>query len=145
MTISTAPFPLCCSARVIHNFGGGHVGEIEDYSKKEAIAAIKAIIKTYKPQYAVLVAMPTSTQPNAYAALEELGFYHHPDGIDGGGNYARLKHKMSCMFLPLNEWDEKAFNERYDPKKDEYIDGPNHGVKAKTGGGHDPFDDDDDD
>src|SRR3546814_5478912 len=101
MTISTAPFPLCCSAKVIYGFGGGHVGQIEDYSKKEAIVAIKKLIKRYKPLCAVLVAMPTSTQPNAYAALEELGFYHHPGGIDGGGSYAESKHKMSCMFLPL--------------------------------------------
>src|SRR3546814_17339347 len=81
MTISTAPFPLCCSAKVIYGFGGGHVGQIEDYSKKEAIVAIKKLIKRYKPLCAVLVAMPTSTQPNEYAALEELGFYHHQGGI----------------------------------------------------------------
>src|SRR3546814_16401273 len=85
--------------------------------------------------------MPTSTQPNAYAALEELGFYHHPGGIDGGGSYAESKHKMSCMFIPLNEWDEKAFNEGYDPKKDDYIDGPDYGVKSAAGTGLDVFND----
>lgn len=133
MAVSLAPFPLCCTARVLYNFGGGHIGQTEDYSKRDLISIVKNMLTVHKKTCAVVVAIPTSTQPNAVAALEELGFYWHPDGMAGGGTHVYGKqHAMHCMFMPLNEWDEKAFDDRYDPKKDDYIDGPNFGVKDNS-------------
>lgn len=128
MAISTTGFPGCCTARVLYNFGGGHVGQRENHTKAEVIKQVKNILSNLKRDFvASVVAMPTTTQPNAVAALEELGFYHHPDGIEGGGYFkSGTPHKMCCMFMPLNEWDEKEFNERYDPEEDEYEDKPSY-------------------
>lgn len=125
---NTTGFPLCCSARVFNDFGGGHVGQAEGWTKAELIKWLRSRLNACKPYYATVVAIVTTTQPNAFAALEEVGFYGHPDGISGGGYRPPAKnHKMCVMFMPLNEWDEKKFLDEYNPKKDKYKDGPNRG------------------
>lgn len=121
-------FPLCCSAEVIADFGGGHIGQIENYAKKDIINWVKAKLTSLKRGHntAVVLAIPTSTQPNAIAALEELGFYGAPDPRTCSRT-RRGAHKMYPMFLPMQEWDEKKFNSQYNPEKDEYVDRPNWG------------------
>jgi hypothetical protein len=122
-------FTDCCSGAIFSGFGGGHVGETESWSKRELIKWLCDKLTKCKLRYATVVAIPTSSQPNAIAALEEVGFYQHPDGVDGGGYRLTKSHKMCVMFMPLYEWDEKKFLESYDPNKDDYKDKPNRGEK----------------
>lgn len=125
-------FPWCCSAKVIAEFGGGHVGQIEGWPKRELVKWLAHYLTQLKKECASVVAIPTTTQPNAIAALEEIGFYMHPDGEKGGGKVPHSSaHRVTVMFLPLNEWDSKEFSERYDPKKDKYVDKPNSGAVFK--------------
>lgn len=105
-------YPYCCSALVICDFGGGHQREMENFTKQEAIKGIKRAMA--RGGASLYTAVVTSTQPNAIAAFEELGFYGHPSiEID-------KEHRMFPFFLPIKEWDEKAFDARYNPKKDKY-------------------------
>lgn len=119
--------PGCCSAKIIVDFGGGHVGQTENFTKQEVIRWVKKQLSLLKrDRKAVVLAIPTSTQPNAIAALEELGFYSHPNpevcAITPKG-----RHKILPMFIALNEWDEEAFDKRYDPTLDTYENKKNNG------------------
>src|SRR3546814_8651008 len=49
--------------------------------------------------------------------------------------------RTDTLFPYTTLFRSKAFNEGYDPKKDEYIDGPNYGVKSAAGTGLDVFND----
>lgn len=126
-------FPLCCSATVIADFGGGHVGQTENHTKKVIIDWVKGKLTMLKREHntAVVFAIPTSTQPNAIAALEELGFYGAPNPKTCSRT-KREAHKMYPMFLPMQEWDEKKFNSEYNPEKDKYVDKPNWGRPANN-------------
>jgi len=126
-------FPDCCSAFIYSGFGGGHIDETEDFTKQECIKWLCKNLTASKRSRATVVAILTTTQPNAIAAFEEVGFYMHPDGDAGGGVSPYTKnHRMSVMFMPLTEWDEKRFNEQYDPEKDTYVNQKNNGIKAAT-------------
>lgn len=113
-------FPNCCAAIVVSCFGGGHEGQTEDWTKQAVIDYFVKNLKSWKNnQRAVVFCCPTTSQPNAIAALRELGFYGYEEDEKGCAGYSR-RHRMFPFFLPLMEWDEKAFKEKYDPEKDEY-------------------------
>ena len=122
----TEDFPYCCSACVIVDFGGGHKGETEDYTKQEAIKGISKLLS--RSRCKTVFALVTSSQPNAKAALEEMGFYTHPNP-----DMCATKHKMYPYFIHRNEWDRKAFEARYDPEKDTYNNIKNKGKDSLKG------------
>jgi len=78
--IGVAPFPQCCTARVIHSFGGTHTAIVTDRVPKESIIrAIKRKISHYEEHgIAMLVATTNDEQVEANKALRELGFSHSP-------------------------------------------------------------------
>lgn len=117
-------FPYCCSAEVIVDFGGGHTHERESYTKEEAIKGIKYYLSNSNAK--TIFALVTSTQPNAKAALEEIGFYTHPDP-----SMCATRHKMFPYFIHRKEWNRKEFEARYNPEKDTYVNGKNKGLKFK--------------
>lgn len=124
-------FPGCCKAKVLYRFGGGHVGQIENHTKQQVIEYVKNSLRSLKGRSALLFAVPTSAQPNAIAALEEMGFYSAPDYK----TCSRIKsdrHKLIPFFIPLSEWNEKEFNKRYDPIKDTYKNKRNSGLAPNT-------------
>lgn len=118
-------FSGCCKAEILYDFGGGEsTDKKEDYTKKSIIKWVKKKLTRMKKDGTALVfAVATSTQPNAVAALEELGFYGHPKPKKCHGN--NEDHKVMPFFLNLSEWDEEKFDSRYNPDTDQYKDRPN--------------------
>lgn len=121
-------FPSCCGARVIVDFGAGYAGaESESHTKQQVIAWVADQLHKLK-SVAVVYAMPTSSQPNAIAALEELGFYTHPNPDICYNSSGAKRHKLLPYFIAPKEFDLKGFNSRYNPEEDDYENKPNNGI-----------------
>ena len=111
-------FPSCCSARIICNFGGGHEGQTEAWTKQAIIDYMKDTLDDFKNnEIALAFCCVTTSQPNAIAALVELGFYGYTD--KGAVGYSEV-HRVFPFFMPLMEWDREKFNREYDPESDKY-------------------------
>lgn len=111
-------FPNCCAARVISNFGGGHEAQAEGWTKQAIIDYMKKTLDDFKDdEIALAFCCVTTTQPNAIAALVELGFYGYDD--KGAVGYVK-RHRVFPFFLPLMEWDRKKFDSEYNPELDTY-------------------------
>lgn len=81
-----SPYPQCCRAQVLHDFGAGHFSEHGDeYAKHRASAEdIKKFLDSSisglrASGIQVLFACPTSHQPEAIEALTEYGFFGAPE------------------------------------------------------------------
>lgn len=81
-----SPYPQCCRAQVLHDFGAGHFSEHGDGFKghRASAAEIKrfldnSIVNLQKSYIQVLFACPTNHQPEAIEALTEYGFFGAPE------------------------------------------------------------------
>lgn len=76
-----APYPNCCKARVLCQFGAGHLHEHNfPASKRVSKEQIKEYLDYHVPALRieginVIFACPTNHQPEAIEALTEYGFY----------------------------------------------------------------------
>lgn len=121
MSLKLSPYPQCCKAMVIHNFGAGHLSEHGDVYKdirstqEEITNFLTKSVKVLSSQgIQVLFACPTNHQPEAIEALTAFGFHSAPTedlkaververtsirSADGSvERYEEIVHQMNPMF-----------------------------------------------
>lgn len=78
----------CCKARILYNFGAGHLSEADEVrttkcvrdSKEKILDYLKEVMPRLQQEgVQVLFACPTNHQPEAIEALTEFGFYGAPE------------------------------------------------------------------
>lgn len=86
--MNSASFPGCCTATILHNFGGTDITVgTRTRKSKEAIRKYLQQKLDWAKGYHCLVVITNSEQKAANAVLKELGFehsdwmskYHHPE------------------------------------------------------------------
>lgn len=102
MELMSNRMALCCGALEIGHFGGGEtVHTLEHQLPKDEIErAVKEKIKTARGRgFSIVFATTMCNQPNAAAALKELGFH----GTDPAPMTYNSDRKIQGWILPLNE------------------------------------------
>lgn len=79
-----SPYPQCCKANVLHDFGYGHLSETSSKHVRPTKEQVLSYLNSVMPQLSnsgiqVLFACPTNHQPEAIEALTEFGFFGAPD------------------------------------------------------------------
>ena len=106
-------YDRCCKARILCEFGSGHLNEADELRESKAPRSTKEQVLKYMtealPQLQregvqVVFACPTNHQPEAIEALTEFGFYGAPEED-------LKKNARVCKVYKVDrygEWDYKS-------------------------------------